>query len=374
MRIISYEYQDVSQTNWHFSPVTFGKMNLLVGGTSSGKTRLLHTIFNLGKFVAANEFKQGSWDLAFDTDSRKYHWKIRCETLENTPLVTSEHLFEITPDGEIPLIDRDPSHFVFGGKDLPKLPRNQPSIALLADEEQIKPIYSGFTSIRRRHFDRDALERAAGFSTVPHGLVAEIKKKKDLDTFGKWDPPLSVTLSLLSEHFPPIYATICEHYKAIFPFITDISIRDAAQIHPNMALPAKAPLFCIKEKSVDRWLPVPDLSSGMQKVLLILTDLHVLPNGSIYLIDEYENSLGINAIEFLPTVFLSLELDIQLFVTSHHPYLINRVPVANWYVFHRSGSSVRIKPGVELQQKYGRSKQNAFIQLINDPFYLEGVE
>ena len=141
-----------------------------------------------------------------------------------------------------------------------------------------------------------------------------------------------------------------------------------------MALPAKAPLFCIKEKSVDRWLPVPDLSSGMQKVLLILTDLHVLPNGSIYLIDEYENSLGINAIEFLPTVFLSLEMDIQLFVTSHHPYLINRVPVANWYVFHRSGSSVRIKPGVELQQKYGRSKQNAFIQLINDPFYLEGVE
>jgi hypothetical protein len=374
MRIISYEYQDVAEANWHFLPVTFGKMNLLVGGTSSGKSRLLDTIFDLGRFVAANEFHLGSWDLIFEIDSRRYHWTIRSQTREHAQLVTSDHLFQVTPDGEIPLVDRDTDHFVFRGKDLPKLPRNQTSIRLLADEETIKPIHSGFCSIRRRHFDRDALQGAAAFSTIPYNLAAQIKQKTDLDIFRDMDLTLSTTLSLLSEYFQPTYATICEHYKAIFPFITEISIRDAAQIHPNIGLPGKAPLFCIKEKSVDRWLPLEGLSSGMQKVLLILTDLYVLPNGSIYLIDEYENSLGINAIEFLPTVFLTLEKDLQLFLTSHHPYIINRVPVANWYVFHRSGSTVRIKRGEELQQKYGRSKQSAFIQLVNDPFYLEGAE
>ena len=112
----------------------------------------------------------------------------------------------------------------------------------------------------------------------------------------------------------------------------------------------------------------------MQKVLLIITDIQMLPNGGVYLIDEYENSLGLNAIEFLPTYLLELEKDMQLFITSHHPYIINKFPVKNWYVFHRTGYEVKIKYGEELVTRFGISKQQAFTKLINDPFYTEGKE
>ena len=107
----------------------------------------------------------------------------------------------------------------------------------------------------------------------------------------------------------------------------------------------------------------------MQKALLIITDIMTLPKGSIYMVDEYENSLGINAIDFLPELLDDHGANSQFFVTTHHPYLINNMPMKTWRVFHREGSKVSIKSGEELERKYGKSKQQAFVQLINDPFY-----
>ena len=94
-----------------------------------------------------------------------------------------------------------------------------------------------------------------------------------------------------------------------------------------------------------------------------------MAKGSVYLIDEYENSLGVNAVNFLPGFLSEFGEDAQFLITSHHPYLINSTPMTNWSVFQRSGSKVKVQAGEELMVKYGPSKQDAFIQLINDPDY-----
>ncbi|NQT26088.1 ATP-binding protein [candidate division KSB1 bacterium] len=117
-----------------------------------------------------------------------------------------------------------------------------------------------------------------------------------------------------------------------------------------------------------------NLSSGMQKTLLILTDVHTLPPGSIYLIDEYENSLGVNSVNFFPNLLLEEDFKIQFLITSHHPYIINKIPIKNWYVFHRKGTEVKIIYGEKLITRYGKSKQQTYIKLLNDPFFLEGKE
>ena len=72
---------------------------------------------------------------------------------------------------------------------------------------------------------------------------------------------------------------------------------------------------------------------------------------------------------FSPNLFLILEKDIQFFITSHHPYIINEIPTNNWYIFHREGMQVSIMYGEEVSDRFGKSKQRAFIQLINDPFF-----
>ena len=113
----------------------------------------------------------------------------------------------------------------------------------------------------------------------------------------------------------------------------------------------------------------------MKKVLLILSDIFILPKeGCIYLIDEYENSLGVNAINFFPSVLYEAAEKSQFIITSHHPYIIGNVPVKDWTILYRKGNIVYVKQGDELEEKFGKSKQKAFIQLINDPFYIEGVE
>jgi len=102
-----------------------------------------------------------------------------------------------------------------------------------------------------------------------------------------------------------------------------------------------------------------------------MVDMFTLPDKTIYMIDEYENSLGINAINFLPEFLDDHGGDRQFILTTHHPYLINKVPISNWLVFSRKGSKVTIRQGDELKAKYSSSAQEAFTQLINDPAYFE---
>ena len=99
-----------------------------------------------------------------------------------------------------------------------------------------------------------------------------------------------------------------------------------------------------------------------------------MPDGGIMLIDEYENSLGINAINSFPELIMSSDYNCQFIMSSHHPYIINSIPIENWLVFHRRGLSVSIRSGKEFKAKFGKSKQQQFIQLINDPFYTQGIE
>jgi len=177
---------------------------------------------------------------------------------------------------------------------------------------------------------------------------------------------------LLKEGFPQLYKLAVDTFKQVFTSITECDVRILKNTPIGIKAEGVVPVFAIKEKKVEKKIPLHELSSGMQKVLLIIADIITLPKGSIYLMDEYENSLGINAIDFLPQFLVDHGKDIQFFITTHHPYLINSMPMKTWRVFHRDGSKVFIKSGVEFEQKYGKSKQKAFIQLINDPFYAGG--
>ena len=183
---------------------------------------------------------------------------------------------------------------------------------------------------------------------------------------------LNCRLYVLSLHFKHVYEQICSEFKAVFPFVSQVKLLDVEDFGIHVPVPGIVPVFALKEKTIDKWVPLREFSSGMQKVLLMLTDLFLLPGeGGVYLIDEYENSLGINAINFFPSILLEADNPSQFIITSHHPYIINKVPVKSWFVLHRTGPNVTIKYGDELEERFGKSRQQAFIQLINDPFYVE---
>ena len=253
------------------------------------------------------------------------------------------------------------------------MPKDSPAIYLLREEEAIEPLHFVFAHMLRRSFSEMSLTQTMAYAAITEDVRVAMKSKRVLEVMYQREFTVSVKLYFLRELFRPLYDEVVRFYRSIFPSIERCELTDMRTIGASAAYPERVPVFAIKEKFVDRLISIHELSSGMQKVLLIITDMVSLPEGSTYVIDEYENSLGVNAINFLPTFLADHGAGKQFIISTHHPYLINNIPVKFWRVFHRRGSEVLIKNGSYYEDKFSKSKQQAFIQLINDQFYADGT-
>lgn len=370
MKILDYEF---SSLHWKFSKVDFQNINLIVGDSGSGKTRLLNTIFNLGTYVAQGKLgaSKSNWKTTLSINGQKYFWDVTTDGDSDQVAVLDEKIYL---NDEI-ILSRIGNEITYLKKVSPKLTSSQISISLLKEEDLIKPLYEGFAKILRRNFFSDASEKSSLIYDVNAKILHKIGKKKDLHEIYRAELGLNPKLYLLSTYFPNIYQKIISYFQESFPFITGIEIKDSGDLDFDaINMSGEVKIFCVREANVDKWIRLDELSSGMKKTLLILTDLLSSPPDSIYLIDEYENSLGVSAINALPNVLFSEDIDLQIFITSHHPYIIPKFPVENWYIAHRTGSNVTFEYGDDLVKKYSVSSQDKYIQLLNDPFYTEGIK
>ena len=374
--ISSYYYSGPPDEPWEFQQTDLGTINLIVGESGSGKTRFLNTIFNFSGFVVKGEpFRAGIWKLTVNTGEFEYSWDVEAEEVsKGNYKINGETVRrkKISSPGEFEtFVDRGAEGFFFKGVKLPKLQMDKLSVTLLKEEDLIRPLYETFAKVQRRNFHDQGLRDALSLQPVPSEFIDETKQEDGITRLWKQENAVSAKMFLLKESFPDLYKLAVDTFKEVFTSIIDCKIEALKAPPIRIGTEGLIPAFFIKEKGVKKWVALHELSSGMQKVLLIVTDIITLPKGSIYIIDEYENSLGVNAIDFLPQFLLDHGEDNQIIITTHHPYLINSMPIQSWRVFRREGSKVSIKKGEEFEQKYGKSKQQAFIQLLNDPFYAE---
>jgi len=377
MHILKYYYHGPKDEAWEFSSPFLRKINLIVGDTGTGKTRFLNTIFNLGKSVVAKEIStRGIWDILFNIGNQEYEWHFTTDFNSKKKIIVKKDLLCIKDNegNKRTIVERDENKFKYQDKELPRLPHYVSSVSLLQDEDDIKPIYSGFSTIMRRKFFTDELDKSFRIEAMPIDFLEHIKKQKNLTDLFYSELSVNIKLAILQEFFTKIYEEIKTKLLDVFEFIEDASILEINKLRTDIKFPFYAPVFCIKERNVKEYITSDQMSSGMQKVLLLLLDSFLIPEGGIFLIDEYENSLGLSAIDFLPDFLTETDLNNQFFITSHHPYIINNIPIENWLVFHRKGLQVKIKSGTELKETFGKSKQKYFLQLVNDPFYKEGIE
>ncbi|MGB3265930.1 MAG: ATP-binding protein, partial [Microcoleus sp.] len=87
--------------------------------------------------------------------------------------------------------------------------------------------------------------------------------------------------------------------------------------------------------------------------------------------DEFENSLGINCIDVVTDLIVE-NRNIQFILTSHHPYIINNIGMEHWKIVTRQGGVVTVKDAKDLN--LGKSRHQAFTQLINLEEYSEGIK
>ena len=375
MRIVRYKYKNPTGEGWEFQELEFKRVNLFVGDTATGKTRLLNTIFSLGKMaVRDNEnVLVCDYDVDFEIGKNKYRWQIKvCPNDDNIPEIEFEKLTMDSQEGEIEIFKRESYEFIFNNNFMPKMSRRKTGIALLQNEEIINPIYLDFSKILSRKFSEGTLAKEREVSLLLLNSK-QIGKVTDIENIFSSNSNLNQKLFLIKKYHPEVFREISEWYINIFPFIKDVDVKNIADSDQIIEENSIAPAFCIKEKGSNNWIFIPEFSSGMLKILIMLVDIILLPKGGISIIDEYENSLGINSIGFLPSLIYDLEKDNQFFISSHHPYIINEIPISNWYVFHRENMKVKILYGDSLLERYGRSNQSAFTKLINDDYFTEGI-
>jgi Fe-S cluster assembly ATPase SufC len=369
-------------TGWQLTPTEFDSINLLVGVSGVGKTQILEAVRSLQKIIVWSMFNYihilngVEWDVTFSiAPNSQYHWQGIFSTVDRNQYTANE--IDQTMDGRRPPIEmeelylndkliviRDSDSMEFNGKEMPKFSPTDSLITILRFEDEISPVFKAWQLITDSQAQRP--ERFTG-SSMPDQI-----KGLSLSDIRNKNITLVDRLALLQINHNQIFEQIKSDFIEVFPQIQDFAIsrRDSR----NEWSEKVSPVFSLKLKeiAVDEWITQSFISIGMLKTLAHITEIYLLAEGSILLIDEFENSLGVNCVDVISEL-LNKRRDVQFILTSHHPYIINKIPMKHWKIITRKGSLVTAYKATDYEELSG-SKHQAFTQLINLSDYTTGIQ
>lgn len=366
MQIKKLEYYD-DEYKWKLLEVNFlPNLNLLVGVSGVGKTRILRAIYNLKSIANGASLNGVQWNVCFIADNNfEYTWSGEFETREGSILIdeNSEEdekvklINEKLVCNDNILIERKDSEIIFNGNKTPKLSPFESVIELLKQEDQIAPVKESLDKII--FADSGNSDRAW---RLPVSILKKFEKAS-LSTLQESGLPMLIKLSILYRTLPKEFNKIKETFISVFPNVSDIKVESIKDDDIPIALSTllkDATTFSIKEKGVKDWIET--ISSGMLKTLMYISELYLTPENCIILIDEFENSLGVNCLDSVTEIVLNNK-KLQFIITSHHPYIINNVSPVFWKIVTRKAGLVNVKNPEDFH--ISESRQKAFIDLIN---------
>jgi len=377
MKIQKFSYRD-SAKGWQLDSVEFGDLNLLVGVSGVGKTKTLRAINSLVDISNGQSANGVEWAITFiDENDRVCNWEGKFENLglarelsdffpidkddedaSDLPKLLSEVLLVNNEE----VIRRTESDIIFRKQPTLKLSPSESVIKLLKEEDDIAPLHRSLNKIIwRREFGRGRVVEFDRFAQKYRSLIQI--QNSNLDTLLK--------LALLSRNEPKIFEEIKNNFISVFPHVEDMKVDVIDQSDLPLKI-AQFPFLQIKERHIDRWIYPWELASGMLKSLAVISDLYLLPSQSVILIDEFENSLGVNCIDYVGEL-LSQKRNLQLIVTSHHPYIINTIDMQYWKILTRRGGVVQAHQASDFKRLSKKSMHDNFTRLLEIDEFIQGI-
>ena len=346
MKILNLIYNDEAR-KWRLKNASFDNLTLLVGASGVGKTQILKSIMRLKSIANGKSISGIEWKVIFETsDKNIFEWEGKFENKgdvdfsddddedvkRNKPSILKEKL----KLNKKVIVDRKKDSILFNDTETVKLPNQQSVIYLLKEEGQIKPAFDGFGKI--------VFSDQTDSKTVPYRLrfldfQKLLKKNKSLKSIQESTEDIITKLFLTYKNVPKTFETIKQRYIDIFPQIEDVKVEPLDyEDEDEDGFPfffKEYPFIQIKETGVDKWIKQENISSGMFRSLIHISEIYLCSEGSVFLIDEFENSLGINCINELTNDILSSKRQIQFILTSHHPYIINNIDDVSKFYFNK---------------------------------------
>ena len=367
MKIKDFSFRSNSE-NWYIEKIYFNELNLLVGASGVGKTRILRAL-ELICAVAKGQtptIDDVAWIINFSHLGRDYRWELKAAKSIDKAFpseaeqseILYESLVEFKDNSEVSIFRRSNTESSLNNEKLPKLKKTESTIALLSEEESISPVVEAF---KRFIFNETPQQALTSVLSDPNDLAYH----KKLPTFQAFkvdsvNAPTVFKAYLLQRFFPDEFEKVKGAYIEVFPNIQEIRVEVKPGSGNQYIL-----LFEIKENGLDNWISQNRISSGMFRTLIHLIEILLAPEESVIVIDEFENSLGINCMPELTEFILERSPELQFILTSHHPYIINSIPWTNWQVISRVGNNITARKTTDIPELETASSLDKFTQLID---------
>ena len=372
MKIQSFKFSN-NKENWHIEEVKFEDLNLLVGGSGVGKTRILKAL-ELIRDVASGSNRNLDnleWSINFSHLGQNYRWELKSSSTKKEEIslnvneskqteIVYEKLVRYDDDSELEILIRTISDSKFNNKDLPKLKRTQSAITLFSEEDLIIPVDQAFKQLIFNFETSQRVMFRIDSDILTTYLDEEAINPPSLFKYVFADVPAIIKAFYLQKFLPDVFHEIKEYYIDIFSEVNNFRVSSERNSDVDFLLS-----FEIQENGLEDWIPQERISSGMFRTLIFLIEVITAPEESVILIDEFENSLGINCMAELTNFILDKSPDVQFILTSHHPYIINNIPWKTWQIVSKSGNKVKVRKASDIPALDTASSLDKFTQLIN---------
>lgn len=361
MKIHAIEYKNEA-TGLEIAKTTFEPLTLLVGVSGVGKTLILRSLYKMVQWMSDRKPRGlDAWGDKFSTNAQfrmefmiddklcQWGFKTRPVGWSSSQIsqlsLTEEKLFI---DGEEIFNRHDEVVEMAGYSNLPSISPDRSVLSIFKTEKRILRINEQLKQVFLFESDPDLNNyiTANNFQSLREYVQSNYQwfiNDATVNSLAK--------LAVIAYVRPDVLEEVKASFTHIFPTIEDIK----AEVVGDYVM------LAIKEHGV--WIYQNDISCGMLKTLAHIVNFRILPTESVLLIDELENSLGINCIDSVVEELIAGRRDLQFIVTSHHPYIINNIPSSCWKVVRRKGAVITAVPAQDLD--IGVSSQESFFQLMN---------
>lgn len=378
MKLKKFSFAEQCQ-GWSIEDFTFDNLILLVGASGTGKSQTLHAIVTIADIAAGKNMDGIKWDVTFsvsgDNGELTYRW---CGEFQKLNIPTHVRLWEdevrakiisesLSIDG-VPVVERKGAEILYHDKATICL---SPYISLVAMLRHELPIGKAFKAFRKVFLiDRttgDDLKDVKKHTELFSRAITDKNEYDTIDKIRRSGYSSIVKLDMARQIKADAYTDITERFMEIFPQVTAVKI---APINGDKGYMSAIPFVQIKEKGSTIWIPQFNMSAGMCRTLTQIAQMYLCPEGTLFLIDEFENSLGVNCIEDLTGDLLTTERDLQFIISSHSAYIINNIDMHLWRLVSRKGAHIKMRPVDELIDE--DSAHEYYMQLLQLEEYRTG--
>ena len=369
-------------TGQKIEKITFDKLNLLVGCSGAGKTQILKTLSSYivtasrDPVISSIQF-EGYFKLEFsmflpkindddDFKEREVSWEIRTEKMEN--IVSEPYRLAYGVSEEILFIDgeevihRTKDTLLIGKEKNATISPEQSAISVFKVPKAVSYISVGLFSVVPYYYQMSALDDVA--KTEVEQIRNRIARLNEANYFSSKIPiqvfftfySSLMQIDLVKKYDQFLFEKFLSRLQDIFPSIEDLKIDFLENTN----------YYTLFIKENDKWIPKESISSGMLKSIYILVAISFNLSSTVVLLDELENSLGVNCLDEITDYIVDkAEGNTQFILTSHHPYIINHIPEKYWRIVSQNNGIISSKKANDVGIGTVGNRQDKFFQLIN---------